>query len=326
MPESHSPRPAWHLGLLCALAVLAIWTSFILIARVSAARTLSPFDIAFVRFVFAGAVGLVLWPRFGATLKRELTPPQGGTPWPRLALLTALAGVGYCSLAYSGFFYAPVAHASVLLPGSLPMWTALWAAWLLRDRITGPRALGLGLMVAGDLLVGGASLWEGLRGGQSWRGDVLFMGASACWGLYTVLCRHWRLSAMTATLAVALGCLVSAVPFYAVGVASGLVPSQLSRAGWGEILFQGLYQGGFSMWLAGLAFTQVVVTFGPIRTTLLTSTVPVLAALLAVPLLGEALSAYALVGLVCVTLGLLLGLYALRQQAAAPLPSAVRSA
>jgi drug/metabolite transporter (DMT)-like permease len=260
-------------------------------------------------------VGLALWPRFGAALKRELAPAPGGSPWPRLSGLTALAGIGYCSLAYSGFFYAPVAHASVLLPGSLPLWTALWAAWLLRDRITGPRALGLALILAGGLLVGGTSLWEGLQGGQSWRGDVLFMGASACWGLYTVLCRHWRLSAMTATLAVALGCLFSAVPFYALGVASGWVPSQLAQAGWGEILFQSVFQGGFSMWLAGLAFTQVVVTFGPIRTTLLTSTVPVLAALLAVPLLGEALSAYALLGLVCVTLGLLLGLHAMRRRA-----------
>jgi drug/metabolite transporter (DMT)-like permease len=62
------------------------------------------------------------------------------------------------------------------------------------------------------------------------------------------------------------------------------------------------------MLIAGLAFTQVVTTFGPVRTTMLTALVPSLAALSAVPLLGEPLSPAALGGLGCVTLGLLFGL------------------
>jgi drug/metabolite transporter (DMT)-like permease len=66
----------------------------------------------------------------------------------------------------------------------------------------------------------------------------------------------------------------------------------------------------------------VVSTFGPVRTTMVTALVPVLAALAAVPLLGEPLGGPALGGLVCVTAGLLLGLWAARQPAA-PKPSAV---
>jgi drug/metabolite transporter (DMT)-like permease len=62
------------------------------------------------------------------------------------------------------------------------------------------------------------------------------------------------------------------------------------------------------MLIAGLAFTQVVTTFGPVRTTMMTALVPSLAALSAVPLLGEPLSPTALGGLACVTLGLLFGL------------------
>lgn len=41
------------------------------------------------------------------------------------------------------------------------------------------------------------------------------------------------------------------------------------------------------MFGAGVAFTQAVKTFGPVRTTMVTALVPVLATLLAVPLLGE---------------------------------------
>ena len=41
------------------------------------------------------------------------------------AVIGALGGVVYAMLAYAGFFFAPAAHASVLMPGSLPLWTAL---------------------------------------------------------------------------------------------------------------------------------------------------------------------------------------------------------
>jgi drug/metabolite transporter (DMT)-like permease len=88
------------------------------------------------------------------------------------------------------------------------------------------------------------------------------------------------------------------------------VPSRLGTAPWGEIAFQAVYQGGLAMLAAGLAYTQVVQTFGPLRTTMLTSLVPPLAALSAVPLLGEPLGVAALGGLCCVGLGLVIGLRA----------------
>jgi drug/metabolite transporter (DMT)-like permease len=326
MPSRGPPHPsrrAIWIGVACALAVIAIWTSFILVARASAARTLLPFDIAWLRFAFAGAVALpvLLWrgPQalvdgLGGTLRSALQ---------RGAALTATAGVGYCALAYSGFFFAPAAHAAVLMPGSLPLWTALFAALLIGERFAPQRIAGLVLIAAGALLVGGQSLWLALTGaGSVWRGDVLFMLAGAVWSLYGVLCRRWQVGALDATLAIALGALVSAVPLYAAGIAAGLLPSNLGLARWPEMAWQAVFQGGLSMWLAGLAYTQVVQTFGPLRSTMMTALVPPLAALGAVPLLGEPLSGAALGGLACVTLGLLVGL---RAPAAAVLPPRVRT-
>ena len=299
-----APPPRRWVGLASALAVLAIWTSFILVARGSATRTLASWDIAWVRFVASGAIALpwVLW-RW-----RALRAGLGGAQALRRgAALTLFAGVGYCALAYSGFFYAPAAHAAVLMPGSLPLWTTLFAVLLLGERLTPPRVIGLALIVAGDLLVGGASLRAAFDGSQVWRGDLLFLSAAMSWSAYSVLCRRWRVGAVDATLAVAFGCLVSAVPLYALAVQAGWVESRLAAAPWSEIVFQGLFQGALSMIVAGIAFTQVVATFGPVKTTMMTAVVPVLAALAAVPLLGEPLGASALGGLVCVTLGLLLG-------------------
>lgn len=312
MPAQPASRRALWIGGVCALAVLAIWTSFILVARSSARHTLTPFDIAFLRFVFSGAIALPIalwrWPALRAGL-------GGAAALGRGAALAAVAGVGYCAFAYTGFFFAPAAHAAVLLPGSLPLWTAVFAVLLLGDRLTAPRVAGLALIVVGDLLVGGSSLLHAFDGGDLWKGDLLFLGGSACWALYGVLCRRWRVGAVDATLAIAMGCLVSYVPLFAAGAAAGLFTSHLDAAPWREIAFQAVFQGGFSMLIAGWAFTQVVTTFGPVRTTMMTALVPGLAALAAVPLLGETLGVPALGGLVCVTCGLLLGL---RHAGAAP--------
>ena len=314
-----SRRAIW-IGVACAVAVIAIWTSFILVARASATRTLPPFDIAWLRFAFAGAVALpvLFWRGW-----QPLIDGLGGdvrTAVQRGAALTVTAGVGYCGLAYSGFFFAPVAHAAVLMPGSLPLWTALFAWLLIGERFTSQRFAGLVFIAAGGLLVGGQSVWMAFTGvGTVWRGDVLFMLGGMAWALYGVLCRRWRVGALDATLAIALGCLFSAVPLYGLAAAAGAVPSGLSTAPWSELAWQAVFQGGLSMWLAGLAYTQVVQTFGPLRSTMMTAVVPPLAALAAVPLLGEPLNAAALGGLACVTLGLLVGL---RAPAAAALPPA----
>lgn len=316
-------RARW-IGAACALAVLAIWTSFILVARLSARHTLTAFDIAFLRFLTSGLVALPFavwrWPALRAGLGADRALARG-------AALAGVAGLGYCALAYSGFFFAPAAHAAVLLPGSLPMWTALFAWLLLGERLTRWRVLGLLLIVAGDLLVGGSSLRSAFEGGETWKGDLLFLAASMSWAVYGVLCRRWQVGAADATLAIALGCLVSAVPVYAGAVALGLVPSGLGAAPWREIAFQAVYQGVFAMLIAGFAFTQVVATFGPVRTTMMTALVPSLAALAAVPLLGEPLGAAALGGLLCVTAGLLLGLRAPpRAPALVPPPAGRRAA
>ncbi len=305
---SNQRRTFW-IGAVCAAGVLAIWTSFILIARVSAKGHLSPFDISFVRFAFSGLLAVPVLLLRGRWLLGQLAPDPR-LAWQRGAVLAAIAGVAYCALAYSGFFFAPVAHAAVLLPGSLPLYTAFFAALLLGERFRRARLFGLVVIVAGDLLIGATSLLQAFGGDGTWRGDLLFLGASLCWGLYSVLCRRWRLNAVPATCAIAIGCLATYVPLYALGAATGLVPTRLASAPWSEIVFQAVYQGGLSMFVAGVAFTQVVKTFGPVRTTMATAAVPVLATVLALPLLGESMSGTAVLGLVCVTLGLLIGVRA----------------
>lgn len=305
--------------------MLLIWITFILVARGSARATLTPLDIAWLRFVFSGLVVLPFAWRYREALVRglagrvssnasaEVATADATAAMRRAALVRALAlgasgGIGYCLLAYHGFFLAPVAHAAVLLPGSLPLWSTVGALVLLGERLTLARVAGLALILAGGVAVAGSSLFEALAAGaKTWRGDALFVCASITWALYGVLCRRWRVGAVAATAAVALVTLVLAVPAYALAVSAGAVHSRLAAAPVAEVAFQAVYQGGLSMLVAGIAFTQVVAHYGPVRTTMFTAFVPPLAALAAVPVLGEPLAASALAGLALVTLGLLVG-------------------
>lgn len=306
-----SPRTV---GLAAAVVTVVIWTSFIVIARASAQRSLTPFDLAFARIVGASLI-LVPW---GIWLVRSGRLPGwlGLSPLSfRLTALTGLfGGLLYAMLAYAGFFYAPAAHASVLMPGSLPLWTTLLAALILRDRITPARAAGLALIVSGDLLVGGSSLLQAFSGGEVWKGDLLFMSAAFCWATYSVLARRHKLDAVHATIAITVFALLAYVPAYALLAVTGAVPSQLAAAPAGEVLFQVLFQGWGSVVISGITFTTMIRHYGPVRSTMITALVPGLSALGAVFFLGEPLHWNLLAGLVLVTGGILFGVRA----AAAP--------
>jgi len=313
MPTPSPQRPSTPLlspkatGIIAAIVTVFIWTAFIVIARASAQRTLTPFDIAYARFIGA-AVVLVPW-GWWLVKNEKLQGWLGLSPLPfkLTALIGTFGGLGYALLAYSGFFFAPAAHASVLLPGTLPLATALLAVVILKDHITPTRALGLALILGGDLLVGGASLLKAFDGGETWKGDLLFLAASTCWSFYSVLARKHALDAVKATAAISVFALVTYVPVYSLLVLLGTVPSHLSAAPWSEIVFQMAFQGVGSVVISGIGFTKMIQHFGPVRSTMITAVVPGLSALGAVYFLGEPLYWNLLAGLGLVTLGILFG-------------------
>jgi len=306
------------MGRAAAIVTVLVWTSFIVIARASAQHTLNPFDIAFCRMLGAG---LILLPWGAWMVRRRGLPGWLGLsplPWRPTVLCGLFGGLGYAMLAYAGFFYAPAGHAAVLMPGSLPLWTTLLAALILRTPISAARGLGLLLIVGGDLLVGGASLLHAWHGGEVWKGDLLFVCAACCWSTYSVLARRFALDAVQATIAVTVFAVLCYVPAYALLAASGMVHSRLAVAPLGEVVFQMLFQGVGSVVISGISFTLMISHFGPVRSTMLTALVPGLSALTAVALLNEPLSWNLGAGLALVTLGIVFGVQT-------PAPVAVRA-
>lgn len=303
-------------GISAALITLIIWTAFIVIARASAQRTLTPFDIALARLVGA-AVVLLPWGWWLVRRDVQRSPEGKACPSSLFGLsplsfrvsasMGFFGGFLHAAIANGGFVYAPAAHASVLMPGSLPLWTTLLSMWILGSRITPARWFGLLLILLGDFLVGGASLLQAWDGGEVWKGDLLFIAGALCWSAYSVLARRYQVDPVRATIAITVFGVFSYIPVYAVLVFNQWLQSQIGEAPLGDFLFQMVFQGLFSVVISGITFTKMIQYFGPVRSTMITALVPGLSALGAVIFLGEPLSWGLLLGLALVTMGIVFG-------------------
>lgn len=308
MPLSQSKK-----ALLAAIVTVTIWTGFIVYARAAAHRTLTPLDITFARIIGAALI-VVPW-GWWRVRQQRVAGADTRHAWlgisPLSFALTCKLGlfgaVLYPVIAYSGFFFAPAAHAAVLMPGFLPLWTALLAWVLLGTPIQPRRRVGLGLIVCGGLLVGGGSLLRAFQGGSVWVGDVLFLTGSFTWAIYTVLMRKSAVPAIEATIAITFFALLTFVPIYGGLAYLGVVPSKLAAAPWQEIAEQAFVQGGLSVVVSGITFLMMVNHYGPVRSTMITALVPGLAALGGVLFLGEPLSWNVVLGLVAVSVGIVFG-------------------
>ncbi len=308
-----SPRP-W-IGVAAALITISIWTSFIVVARASASHTLLPLDILALRVLGAAIIlaPYVYWQRRKSKCSPALwsgTSLAGWSPLPlkQTAIVGVLAGFLYSGLAYTGFFYAPATHASVLLPGTLPLWTGLLSLIWLNEKLSRERTIGLLCILAGGVLVGSRSLLVPDETGTAWIGDLLFLAASATWATYGTAVRKFQLDAVKATSALVVAATFVYLPVYGIGLLMGM-RSHLGIAPWEEMVFQAVYQGGGTLVVAGITFNTMVKHFGPVRTTMMTSVVPSLSAISAVLFLGEMFTWQLAAGLALVTSGILAGAF-----------------
>src|SRR6202521_144812 len=109
-------------GALYGLAAVSIWSGWIVVARLGLKTSLTPWDIAALRF---GVAGLLLLPY---VVSKGLALERLG--WIGLAAIV-LGGGAPVLLANAGLMFAPAAHAGALFSGVMPLAVALLAAAIL---------------------------------------------------------------------------------------------------------------------------------------------------------------------------------------------------
>lgn len=282
------PDTAW--GLLAGLFVVLVWSGFNIVSRFGATAAFTPFDIAALRFGVSGAIALPLFLRY--------VPRQD---WPRHAVLALFGGLGYGILVYSGFAFAPSAHAGVFVNGGIPFWTIVIMAVMTQFRIPRQTVAALVLTTCGLLLIGFESLFATAREGE-WIGDLLFLSAALVWAVFGLLLRRWQIRPQLGILGIATFSALAYLPVYVLWL-----PGNLGEASWGAIALQGVYQGILAALVAAGLYSYAVQKVGAGEASMMLALVPAVTAIGGVLILDEHLGLSTIVGIVVVSVGALLG-------------------
>ncbi|HEY0683132.1 MAG TPA: EamA family transporter [Steroidobacter sp.] len=280
-------------SMLLLLLTMTVWGSTFVVTKDLVALW-PPFTLAFVR-VSLGT--LVLLPLAVSRHRRE-----NHLPWPTLWLM-GLIGVALYYLTFNLAMVYVSASQGALVQASIPAMTALVAVLWLRERASAMRWLGIALSVGGVLIVFSGSAGNG--GGQSSLfGNFLMFASVVCWALYTSLAKRVAgfdslviTGAVIGTGAVLLAPLAGYEIFAANVAGEGLPP--LPLRGWLGILYLGFVASGLAYLLYNASLRHLDASAVGVYTNL----IPVVGVLTGVIVLGEPLSARAVIGGLVVMLG-----------------------
>ncbi|HEV7261107.1 MAG TPA: DMT family transporter [Bosea sp. (in: a-proteobacteria)] len=297
-PAAATARRNLWLGIGCGLLTSLIWGVQAVVSRQSVADGMTAADVTILRFVVASAILMPL------ALRRMRPFPFGRLGWRRSLILTALAGAPYALVLVAGAAFAPALHASVIVPGLIPVMTVALVFAVTRERPGTRRMLGLALVLAGIA----AFAWQAFRpqGAQdsAWIGDLFFVANAVMWSVFGLLARRWGTDAVEVTIAT---CLLSLIvlPVFAL-----TMPVRLGDVAWPAIALQAIYQGALVGVAALFLYTKAVQLLGAARATLFLPLNPVVTALAGILLLGEYPSAVEIAGMLLVIAGMSVALRA----------------
>lgn len=259
-------------GVLFGLGAVAIWASYMVLAKQGVSGGLTGMDFAFLRFATAGLIVLP-W-----LLRRDVRG-LAGVGWSRATGLALTAGPLFILAGVSGFAHAPFAHGAVVQPATIVVASTALAAWFFGERPGIARLAGIAVIVGGLVAIAGPSLWAGSLAVLA--GDALFVGAGLLWAMFAALTKRWRVPALPATAAVSFVSMLAVAPIYL--LTDGL--QRLAALPVRVLLLQVLVQGVLSGVVAVLLFTRANEVLGPSRAAVFPALVPAAAMLLGIPVL-----------------------------------------
>jgi drug/metabolite transporter (DMT)-like permease len=270
--EALSEARRFAIGATCGVATVAIWAGWLVMMRLGVTTTLSAPDLTALRFAVAGPVLLPVVLRHGLAIDR--------LGWQGFTAVVIGAGAPVALVVGAGLLFAPVAHAGALYQGVVPLAVAFLAALQLKERVSSIRKAGLILVFFGGLAIGGFDI-AGFGGWQS-VGDLLFLISAGMTACYTVAIRRARIDGLHAAAIAAVVSLLVYLPVYA-----GFIENGLFKVPWGDLVFQGLYQGVLTATLSLALYGHAIRLLGASNAAAFVALGPVMAALMAIPVLGE---------------------------------------
>lgn len=283
------------LGYAAIITTLFLWSGFFLSLRGGAISALQPADIALTRFFIPA---LVLLPFVLKSMDKVSAVPNK-----YLIGIVIGSGLPYLLVAGTAMHFAPVAHGSALIPGTLPLFVSAIAVICYQQPLSQHRMVGLSAVLLGIMVFLMSNLGEEYNWAQL-KGHLLFLVGSLMWAVFTISARVANLSAY-----VCAG-FVSVISFALLIVAVGfgwldsyLVITPITDWPWKELVGHLLLQGIGAGLLASFTFLYAIRTIGAEASAAFGSLTPVLATLLAMPVFNEQPDTLTWCALILVTCG-----------------------
>jgi drug/metabolite transporter (DMT)-like permease len=273
-----------------AIFAVTIWAAWIVGTRHAVTGTLPPEAVGLLRMIVPAIVFAPIWLRSGLAPRGIRVP---------IALCVLGAGAPFFVIVTTGFKFAPAADIGPLLPGTMPLFAALLVVLIDRERLGPVRLIGYALIVAGIAAIAGRGVFDLASG--AWRGHVLVLCGAFLWAVYTLAFRRSRLGAIEAAALIGVWSTLLLLPF---GTAP-LVQAWQAGHGW-EIAAQAVLQGVFSGILGLVGYGIAVSRIGSSRAAAFAALSPGMAALIAIPVLGEVPDAAAVLGIAATSIGVVL--------------------
>jgi drug/metabolite transporter (DMT)-like permease len=266
-------RPdATRLATLLLLALTAAWGSTFFLIR-DLVTHIPPADFLAVRFAIAAVVMFALFRRQTLALtRRDLRIGVVLGTLYGLAQVLQTTGLQHTGASVSGF-----------ITGTYVVLTPVLGAVLLRDRVSGPTWVAVALATLGLAVLS-------LRGVSVGIGEALTLAAAALYALHILALGRWSTPAAALGLSTVQAGVIAGIAL--VGALPGGITLPSAGGQWASVLYMALVAGALALW----AQTWAQAHLSPTRAAIVMSMEPVFAALFAVWLGGESLTARMLLG------------------------------
>ena len=161
-------------GRIALILTAIIWGSALVVTK-SLLQEIGPFTAAVLRFFIAWVILAPFAFRQGYRLSLAVRPTF---------LLFGLTGIAlYIAITNVGLVYT-AASSAALVQAAIPAVTTLLSVLLLKERVSRRQLLGIGLSIAGLLLVTGINMHQ--TGSAPLVGNLFIFGGVLAWAVYTV--------------------------------------------------------------------------------------------------------------------------------------------
>jgi len=271
-------------GVIAGLAVVVIWSGWIIISKWGLSHALTVWDVTGIRFLTAAIIVFL----YASISKTKLKPIF---TWP-VVICSLCCGSFYVCASLIGLLMSDAANTGVIINGLLPLMCAAIIFLWKKERLNATQYVGVLLILLANFLLFSSA------GGATFAAFLWLLVASFFIAFYSVSMKIWGVNIKTIMFAVPI---INALFFTPIWF---FLPSNIGIAPLTEIALQGVYQGIIVSIVALFCMSYSINKLGAVSASTIMALVPIVSVLLAMGFLQQQVSLQMAISIVICSLGI----------------------